>query len=42
MSIENENYSYVRDELEEIRKTEFTNKDGLYNFVIAYHSDKTR
>ena len=40
MSIENENYSYVRDELEEIRKTEFTNKDGLYNFVIAYHSDK--
>lgn len=40
MSTENENYSYVRDELEEIRKTEFTNKDGLYNFVIAYHSDK--
>ena len=40
MSIENENYSYVRDELEEIRKTEFINKDGLYNFVIAYHSDK--
>ena len=40
MSTENENYSYVRDEWEEIRKTDFTNKDGLSNFVIAYHSDK--
>jgi hypothetical protein len=40
MSTENENYSYVRDEWEEIRKTEFSNKDGLSNFVIAYHSDK--
>lgn len=39
MSTENENYSYVRDEWEEIRKTDFTNKDG-FNFVIAYHSDK--
>lgn len=40
MSTENENYSYVRDEWEEIRKTDFTNKDGLSNFVIAYHSEK--
>ena len=40
MSTENENYSYIRDEWEEIRKTDFTNKDGLSNFVIAYHSEK--
>ena len=40
MLTEYEEYPYVRDELEEIKKTDFTNKDGLYNFVIAYHSDK--
>lgn len=40
MSTEYEEYPYVRDEWEEIRKTDFTNKDGLSNFVIAYHSDK--
>lgn len=39
MSTEYEEYPYVRDEWEEIRKTDFTNKDG-FNFVIAYHSDK--
>lgn len=34
MSTEYEEYPYVRDEWEEIRKTDFTNKDG-FNFVIA-------
>ena len=37
MSIERKNYSYVRDESDEIQKTGFSNKDGLSNFVIAYH-----
>lgn len=40
MSTEYNECPYVRDEFEEIRKTDFTNKDGLSNFVIAYHSDK--
>lgn len=40
MSTEYKEYPYVRDEFEEIKKTDFTNKDGLSNFVIAYHSDK--
>ena len=40
MSTEHKNYSYVRDESDEIQKTGFSNKDGLSNFVIAYHSDK--
>lgn len=40
MPTEYNEYPYVRDEFEEIRKTDFTNKDGLSNFVIAYHSDK--
>lgn len=40
MSTEYKEYPYVRDEYEEITKTEFSNKEGLSNFVIAYHSDK--
>lgn len=40
MSTGNENYSYVRDEWEEIKRTEFSTINGLSNFVIAYHSEK--
>ena len=40
MSTEYEEYPYIRDEWEEIKRTEFSTINGLSNFVIAYHSDK--
>ena len=40
MSTEYEEYPYVRDEWEEIKRTEFSTTNGLSNFVIAYHSEK--
>lgn len=40
MSTEYEEYPYIRDEWEEIKRTEFSTINGLSNFVIAYHSEK--